>query len=144
MIKIRVWTCDMTSTSYLGKKNSTLGFVVPLAMFFVLFAFCFYYLWFCFWFCYCLLCFLLFLLQADVFLILWFKDNATKPMYRWDEFFLPTYNHKTTIRYEEERVLFSWCMQHHLLIHVPSLSSIIITVPRFMRWLVITHLKSRE
>ena len=55
--------------------------------FFAFFAFWFYYPWFCFWFCYCLLCFLLFLLQADVFLILWFKDNATKPMYRWNEFF---------------------------------------------------------
>ena len=75
-------------------------------IFFVFFAFWFYYPWFCFWFCYCLLCFLLLLLQADVFLILWFKDNATKPMYRWDEFFLPTYNHKTTIRYEEKKFCF--------------------------------------
>ena len=25
-------------------------------------------------------------LQADVFLVLWFKDNATKPMYRWATF----------------------------------------------------------
>ena len=29
MIKI----CDMTSRNYFGKQNSTLGFVVPLAMF---------------------------------------------------------------------------------------------------------------
>ena len=33
MIKICVWTCDMTSRSYFGKMNSTLGSVVPLAMF---------------------------------------------------------------------------------------------------------------
>ena len=30
---ICVWTCDMTSRSYFGKMNSTLGSVVPLAMF---------------------------------------------------------------------------------------------------------------
>ena len=30
---ICVWTCDMTSRSYFGKINSTLGSVVPLAMF---------------------------------------------------------------------------------------------------------------
>ena len=33
MIKIYVWTFDMTSRSYFGKMNSTLGSVVPLAMF---------------------------------------------------------------------------------------------------------------
>ena len=33
MIKICVWTCDMTARSYFGKMNSTLGSVVPLAMF---------------------------------------------------------------------------------------------------------------
>ena len=33
MIKIYVWTSDMTSRSYFGKMNSTLGSVVPLAMF---------------------------------------------------------------------------------------------------------------
>ena len=33
MIKICVWTCNMTSRSYFGKMNSTLGSVVPLAMF---------------------------------------------------------------------------------------------------------------
>ena len=33
LIKICVWTCDMTSISYFGKMNSTLGSVVPLAMF---------------------------------------------------------------------------------------------------------------
>ena len=33
MIKICVWTCDMTSRSYFGKMFSTLGSVVPLAMF---------------------------------------------------------------------------------------------------------------
>ena len=30
---ICVWTCDMNSRSYFGKMNSTLGSVVPLAMF---------------------------------------------------------------------------------------------------------------
>ena len=34
MIKICVWTCDMTARSYFGKMNSTLGSVVPLAMFY--------------------------------------------------------------------------------------------------------------
>ena len=34
LIKICVWTCDMTLRSYFGKMNSTLGSVVPLAMFF--------------------------------------------------------------------------------------------------------------
>ena len=29
-------TCDMTSTNYFGKMNSTLGSVVPLAMFLIL------------------------------------------------------------------------------------------------------------
>ena len=33
VIRIRVWTCDMTSRSYFGKMNSTLESVVPLAMF---------------------------------------------------------------------------------------------------------------
>ena len=33
LIKICVWTCDITSRSYFGKMNSTLGSVVPLAMF---------------------------------------------------------------------------------------------------------------
>ena len=33
LIKICVRTCDMTSRSYFGKQNSTLGSVVPLAMF---------------------------------------------------------------------------------------------------------------
>ena len=33
VIRIRVWTCDMTSRSYFCKMNSTLGSVVPLAMF---------------------------------------------------------------------------------------------------------------
>ena len=33
LIKIYVWTRDMTKTSYFGKLNSTLRFVVPLAMF---------------------------------------------------------------------------------------------------------------
>ena len=33
VIKICVWTSDMTSRSYFGKMNSTLGSVVPLAMF---------------------------------------------------------------------------------------------------------------
>ena len=33
VIKICVWTCVMTSRSYFGKMNSTLGSVVPLAMF---------------------------------------------------------------------------------------------------------------
>ena len=33
IIKICVWTCDMASRSYFGKMNSTLGSVVPLAMF---------------------------------------------------------------------------------------------------------------
>ena len=33
VIKICVWTCNMTSRSYFGKMNSTLGSVVPLAMF---------------------------------------------------------------------------------------------------------------
>ena len=33
VIKIFVWTCDMASKSYFGKMNSTLGSVVPLAMF---------------------------------------------------------------------------------------------------------------
>ena len=33
MIKICLRTCDMTSRSYFGKQNSTLGSVVPLAMF---------------------------------------------------------------------------------------------------------------
>ena len=32
LIKICVWTCDMTSSSYFDKMNSTLGSVVPLAM----------------------------------------------------------------------------------------------------------------
>ena len=32
LIKICVWTCDMTSRSYFDKMNSTLGSVVPLAM----------------------------------------------------------------------------------------------------------------
>ena len=64
-------------------------FIVSLVfyLFFLLLCFLILLSLICFWFCYCLLCFLLFLLQADVFLILWFKDNATKPMYRWDEFF---------------------------------------------------------
>ena len=44
----------------------------------------------------------------------------------------------------KKKVLFSWRRQRHLLIHFPSLSGIIITVLHFMRWLVITHLKSRE
>ena len=35
MIKIYVRTSDMTSRSYFGKMNSTLGSVVPLAMFLV-------------------------------------------------------------------------------------------------------------
>ena len=34
LIKICVWTCDMASRSYFGKMNSTLGSVVPLAMFY--------------------------------------------------------------------------------------------------------------
>ena len=34
LIKICVWTCDMAQRSYFGKMNSTLGSVVPLAMFF--------------------------------------------------------------------------------------------------------------
>ena len=33
LIKICVWTCAMTLISYFGKMNSTLGSVVPLAMF---------------------------------------------------------------------------------------------------------------
>ena len=33
LIKICVWTCDMTSRSYFGEMNSSLGSVVPLAMF---------------------------------------------------------------------------------------------------------------
>ena len=33
VIKFCVWTCVMTSRSYFGKMNSTLGSVVPLAMF---------------------------------------------------------------------------------------------------------------
>ena len=33
LLKICVWTCDMTSRSCFGKMNSTLGSVVPLAMF---------------------------------------------------------------------------------------------------------------
>ena len=33
LIKICVWTCDMTKRSYFGNQNSTLGSVVPLAMF---------------------------------------------------------------------------------------------------------------
>ena len=33
LLKICVWTCDMTKTSYFGKLNSTLRSVVPLAMF---------------------------------------------------------------------------------------------------------------
>ena len=33
VIRICVWTCDMTSRNYFGKMNSTLGSVVPLAMF---------------------------------------------------------------------------------------------------------------
>ena len=33
LIKIYVWTSDMTSSSYFDKMNSTLGSVVPLAMF---------------------------------------------------------------------------------------------------------------
>ena len=33
MIKIYVLTSDMTSRSYFGKMNSTLGSIVPLAMF---------------------------------------------------------------------------------------------------------------
>ena len=37
MIKIYVWTSDMTSRSYFGKMNSSLGSVVPLAMFFIYF-----------------------------------------------------------------------------------------------------------
>ena len=28
-----LWNCDMTSRSYFGKMNSTLGSIVPLAMF---------------------------------------------------------------------------------------------------------------
>ena len=32
-IKICVWACDMTLRGYFGKMNSTLGSVVPLAMF---------------------------------------------------------------------------------------------------------------
>ena len=35
LIKIYVWTSDMTSSSYFDKMNSTLGSVVPLAMFFL-------------------------------------------------------------------------------------------------------------
>ena len=35
LIKICFWTCNMTSRSYFGKMNSTLGSVVPLAMFFL-------------------------------------------------------------------------------------------------------------
>ena len=38
LIKICLRTCDMTYRSYFGDQNSTLGSVVPLAMFF----FCFY------------------------------------------------------------------------------------------------------
>ena len=38
LIKICVWTCDMTSRSYFGKMNSTFGSVVPLAMFIILIA----------------------------------------------------------------------------------------------------------
>ena len=34
LTKICVWTCDMTPIGYFGKMNSTLGSVVPLAMFF--------------------------------------------------------------------------------------------------------------
>ena len=33
LIKICLRTCDMTLRSYFGNQNSTLGFVVPLAMF---------------------------------------------------------------------------------------------------------------
>ena len=33
---ICVWTCDMTSRGYFGKMNSTIGSVVPLAMFLAL------------------------------------------------------------------------------------------------------------
>ena len=33
LIKIRVRTSDLTLRSYFGKQNSTLGSVVPLAMF---------------------------------------------------------------------------------------------------------------
>ena len=33
LIKIYVWTSDMTSSSYFDKMNSTLGSIVPLAMF---------------------------------------------------------------------------------------------------------------
>ena len=33
LIKIYVWTSDMTLSSYFDKMNSTLGSVVPLAMF---------------------------------------------------------------------------------------------------------------
>ena len=36
VIKIYVWTSDMTSRSYFGKMNSTLGSVLPLAMFQIL------------------------------------------------------------------------------------------------------------
>ena len=37
-------------------------------------------------------------LQADVFLVLWFKDNATKPMYRWVIFFaLFSYASRSTL-----------------------------------------------
>ena len=36
VIKICVWTCVMTSRSYFGKMNSTLGSVVPLAMLLVI------------------------------------------------------------------------------------------------------------
>ena len=39
LIKICVWTCDMTQTKDFGKLNSTLGSIVPLAMFYYGFAF---------------------------------------------------------------------------------------------------------
>ena len=35
LIKICVWTCDMTSRSYFDKMNSTLRSIVPLAIFFI-------------------------------------------------------------------------------------------------------------
>ena len=41
LIKICGRTCDMTLRSYFGKMNSTLGSVVPLAMFFLLIIFFF-------------------------------------------------------------------------------------------------------
>ena len=50
------------------------------------------------------------LLQADVFLVLWFKDNATKPMYRW-EF--------SKIKWSEPTVYLSWYVnfQSEIIMH---------------------------